>query len=98
MTTYDRGSAVVIEVEFKQHIPFGADAYFDPTVPKVTVTDPTGVEKVAAADLTKSTTGKWYYICQTATGWSAGIYQAKVTATSGSYTDITINAMSFKLI
>ena len=90
MEKYDRGSAIVIEVEFKQHTPFGTDAYFDPTDPKITITDPQSVAKVTDSALTKSSTGKWYYICQTTTSWDVGIYKSKVTATSGTYNDITI--------
>lgn len=95
---FDKGSAVVLEVEFKQYTPFGATAYFDPTSPKVSVIDNTGVFKVTDGVLTKSTVGKYYYVCQTGTSWEKGFYQVKVTATSGAYTDVTMDAMGFKLI
>lgn len=93
----DKGSAIVLEVEFKQHTPFGTDAYFDPTVPKVSVIDKMGVLKVTDADLIKSTVGQYYYVCQTATNWDTGKYQVKVTATSGAYSDVTINTAGFEL-
>lgn len=97
MQTYDKGSAIIIEVEFKKQTPFGSAAYFDPSTAKVTVTDPTGTNKVTDASLTQSTTGKYYYICQTETTWAAGIYSVKVTSTDGSASDVTVDYTGFKL-
>ena len=96
--TFDRGSVLVLQVEFKKQTPFGTLDYFDPTVPKITITDPGGTDKVSAADLTKSTVGKYYYLCQTATTWMPGKYKTKVTATDGSYTDVTVDPEAFELI
>ena len=98
LKTFDRGAVIVIEVEFQQQPPFAAAAYYDPTTPTITVTDPADTAKVNAAALTKSAIGKWYYLCQTATSWSAGDYDVKINATVGSYTDITISPTAFRLI
>ena len=95
---FDRGSSVVLEVEFKQYTPFGTTVYFDPTIPKISVTDEAGTLKVTEATLLKSTVGKYYYVCQTGTDWIEGLYKSKVTATSGAYTDVTIDSVGFKLI
>lgn len=97
MITVDRGSAVLIEVEFKRTAPFGTEDYFDPTTPKITVTDPAGTVKVNAVDLSRQSVGQFYYICQTATNWSTGQYSAVVTATDGTYTDTTTEPRSFYL-
>lgn len=90
MQTHDKGSAIIIEVEFKKQTPFGTAAYFDPTTPKITIKDSTGMAVITDANLTKSAVGKWYYICQTLSTWNAGAYTAVVTATDGTWNDITI--------
>lgn len=94
---YDRGSPILIEVEFKRRTPFGTLDYFDPTTPKITVTDQYGTVRVNAADLTKSATGKWYYICQTGATWSVGPYRSTVTGTDGTYTETDIEPELFEL-
>ena len=95
---YDRGSAIVIEVEFKKQEPFIAALYFDPITPKITITDSLGTNKISDITLTKKTTGKWYYICQTLTSWNIGVYSVKVAASTDTYNDITINLENFELI
>lgn len=67
MTNIDRGSAVLIEVEFKKQTPFGTAVLFDATNPKVTITDSAGTDKVTDAALTRSALGQYYYVCQTST-------------------------------
>ena len=101
METYHAGSAVDLKVEFKEPIsddPFNDDEYTDPTAPTVTVTGPEGTEEVSAGSLVRSDTGMWYYRCQTLTTWALGIYQVKVDATSGAYSDVTINESCFELV
>lgn len=95
---FDRGSAVIQEVEFKEDSAFGTPAYFDPDSPVITVTDPAGTYKVLNAALIKSDTGKWYYLCQTGVDWITGVYSVKVSASNGSYSDVTINRTSFRLV
>ncbi|MBI5238294.1 MAG: hypothetical protein HY887_07730 [Deltaproteobacteria bacterium] len=97
MKALDRGSAVLIEVEFRKQTPFGTAALFDPTAPKVTITDAAGVERVTDAALTRSALGQYYYICQTATGWATGVYAVKVTSSDGGYADVTIGPGEFGL-
>ena len=97
MQSYDRGSAVLVEVEFKKQTPFSSATYFDPATAKVTITDPNGINKVTDADLSKSDTGKWYYICQTVTDWVKGIYGLTATATDGINSDVTKESMGFRL-
>lgn len=99
MNTYNLGSGVTIEVEFKKHTPFvTTDVYFDPDVAKIVVIDPTGSEVLASINLTKSETGKYFHILQTTTIWPVGIYQVKINSedTNGN-TDITINERTFRL-
>jgi hypothetical protein len=98
MESYDRGSAILVEVEFKEPPPFGTYTYFDPTSPLITVTDANKTEKVGGQSLTKSAVGKYYYVIQTQVGWIAGVYEVKVTASSSPYSDVTIAPSSFRLI
>ena len=98
MEKFDRGSAIVIEVEFKRNDAFGTPTLFDPTSPTISIIDIEGTLKVTDAALTKSTTGKWSYICQTLTAWESGIYKSRVKAVSGSYNDVTVDPLSFELI
>jgi hypothetical protein len=97
MEHYDKGSAIVIEVEFKQHTPFGVEAYFDPTSPTVTVTDTEGTDKIDGEALIRSDTGKWYYVCQSLVAWITGIYSVKVVASDGTYGDVTVEPEGFIL-
>jgi hypothetical protein len=101
MEKYHRGSAVDLKVEFKEPIaddPFNEDEYTDPTAPAVTVIDPESTKMLSAISLVRSDTGMWYYRCQTLITWVAGIYQVKVNATSGAYSDVTINESCFELV
>jgi hypothetical protein len=95
---YDKGSPILIESQCKRKIPFGTTELFDPITIKITVTDPGGTVKVNAANMTKSDTAKYYYVCQTATNWTAGYYTVKVESNYSDYTDVTINTKAFKLI
>lgn len=97
MATYDKGTAVLIEVEFQRQTPFGSLAYFDPTSPLITVLQPGGAEIVTDAALTKSDTGKYYYVLQTAETWTSGTYGTEVTGVDGSYTARDVNTAAFKL-
>ena len=89
MESFDRGSTVLVQVEFKRNVPFGDPEYFDPTTPKITIYDAAGLPKVTDADLQKQAVGKYYYICQTAVNWATGIYSGKSTGSDGSYSDVT---------
>lgn len=97
MSTYDRGSPVLIEVDIKKQVPFGALDYFDPVEAKITITDPLGTVKVNANDMIKSETGKYYFICQTDVAWATGNYSGKVAVRDATYNDITINRQAFRL-
>lgn len=97
MVKVDRGSAVLIEVEFKTAVAFGPDEYFDPTTPTVTIKDSINTAKVTTAALTKVSIGRYKYICQTASDWKIGLYSTTVNAISGTYSDITIEPRGFEL-
>jgi hypothetical protein len=98
METFDLGSAVLIEVEFKTNTPFGSETYYDPTTKTISIFDENDNEKVEDAALQQSDTGKFYYICQSATDWDAGVYKVKVDAGNGTYTDVTFKREFFRLI
>jgi len=97
MRTFDRGSAVIIEVEIKKRVPYGELAYSDPDSFEITITDSAGTIKVDGATLIKSVTGKYYYICQTAVNWARGVYIAATTVTEGTNNDVTVNEDLFRL-
>jgi hypothetical protein len=89
MIIYDRGSAVLLEVEFKKRTPFVGDALFDPASSTITITDNLGTVRVSAASLTQSATGQWYYICQSEVTWRTGEYKVVISASDGTNADIT---------
>lgn len=97
----DRGSAILVQVEFKKNDPYGDMAYFDPTnpTPVISIIDPQGNLKVTDAALTKKDAleGRYFYICQTAENWPGGLYRAKAKGGDGTYSDITVNAEIFRL-
>ncbi|HDH51218.1 MAG TPA: hypothetical protein ENH31_00340 [Nitrospirae bacterium] len=98
METFDAGSTIVLEVEFEKYVPYGALQKFDPyNYPDITVTDNLGTDKVDAVALVRSDTGEWSLIVQTETDWLTGVYAVKVTATDGTYNDVTTDLASFKL-
>lgn len=101
MVVKDRGSAILIQVEFKKNDPYGVGDYFDPTVPSpvISVIDPQGNTKVTDAALTKKDAliGRYFYICQTAEDWPIGLYRSKAKGGDGTYGDVTINAETFRL-
>ena len=95
--TFDKGSSVLIEVEFKKQTPFGTSSYFDPTSSSITITDPDGTDVVSAAALTSSGVGQYYYICQTLVTWASGGYKVEVTASDGVNSDVTVDPQGFIL-
>ena len=96
---WDRGSAILEEVEFKKQTPFGTLDLFDPTgTPTITVTDEDGTVVVNAANLVKQDVGQWYYVVQTLETWIVGNYDVKISATDGSYNDITVEPRGFELV
>lgn len=97
MNARDRGSAITIKVEFMRNPPYGTPEYFDPTTPKISITDPAGTLRVNEASLVKDSLGKYYYICQTAVDWPVGRYSAKATGIDGSYSDVTVKSDAFVL-
>lgn len=98
--TFDKGSSVLIEVEFKRNLPFGGSEYYDPPTPLITVQDSNGNDVLGQVNqaLTQSTIGKYYYVAQTAVSWASGFYQVKVTAGDGTHTDITTQPRSFEVL
>lgn len=94
----DRGSPVLVEAEFKKHDPFNSTlVYFDPTTATITITSPDGTKVADTQNLTKSATGKWYYIHQTTINSLKGAYNVSVTATLNANSDVTINPSAFAL-
>lgn len=99
MIAKDRGSAILIQVEFKKQTPYGTLDYFDPAAPKISVMDPSGTPRITEAALTKKDTlvGRYFYICQTGVDWPTGKYSTKSTGGDGTYSDVTVNSETFKL-
>lgn len=98
VSVYDRGSPVMIETEFQKYQAFSGLIYFDPTTPKITVSDPDGTIKVNAIDMTKEDTGKWHHEFQTEEAWATGAYNVKITCSDGTFNDVTIARGIFKLV
>jgi len=91
MATFQIGETVICSIEVKDDV----GAYKDPaTSMKITITDKFSVVKVSSVDMTKDSTGKYHYDCQTA-DYIDGKYNVRYTATDG--TRITMEIDSFTL-
>jgi len=91
MSSFDIGETVICSLEVKDD---NGD-YKDPsTSMKITITDKFNVVKVDSVDMTKDSTGKYHYDCQT-TDYVDGKYDVKYVATDG--TRITIQKEIFNL-
>ena len=89
---YDCGETVICSVEIKDD----AGAYKDPaTSMEITIKDKNQAVKVSAVAMTKDSTGKYHYDCQTA-GYIDGKYQVAYTATD--VARITIQKETFDLV
>lgn len=97
--SYDKGSAIVIDVTFMKYTPHDGYALANPsTSAKITITDSEGNKKVDAQNLNYVSTGKYYYTIQTAADWADGMYECKIDTVDASGTDITIEPEAFYLI
>ena len=89
---YDCGETVICSVEIKDD----AGAYKDPaTSMEITIKDKNQAVKVSAVAMTKDSTGKYHYDCQTA-GYLDGKYMVIYTATD--VARITIQKETFDLV
>lgn len=79
---YKAGTVARIETYIRDR----DDLLADPTTIKLTVTDPSSVVVVSAEDMTKISTGYYYYNWQMAGSEDAGLYDVLIVATSGVYT------------
>ena len=76
------------------------DSLVDPTAATVTIINPDGeTVEVDGAAMTKSATGKYYYLFRTTEDSDTGYYQGevKVTDGAGETAIVTTNQFSFKL-
>lgn len=88
-----RGNPIVFEATVNEYTPFGSLALSDPAVSiKITVTDPNGQTIINAQSMTKSTTGKYYYIYQTTSSSPIGLYAGNVAIDDDAYDGIYISA------
>lgn len=88
---FDIGETVICSVEVKND----AGTLVDPaTSMKITITDKNKAVVVNAVTMTKDSTGKYHYDCQT-TGYIDGKYEVSYKATDG--TRITIERQTFEL-
>jgi uncharacterized protein YfaS (alpha-2-macroglobulin family) len=90
--TFQRAEAVICSITVKDT----SDVLRDPaTSMKIDITGPTGASVVAAAAMTKDSTGTYHYDYVPAAGAAFGIYKIKYTATDG--TRLTIETDTFVL-
>ncbi len=98
MITVDRGAVVTLEATFQKYTPFGDYVLQSPTTtPTVTVTDPSGEEKITTQSLTLKEAGKFYYHLQTEENWLQGTYVSKISAPFSPYNEIKVDNQSFIL-
>jgi len=93
ITRYKRGNCIRLNVTIKD-----ADgALYDPvTSVKVTLTSD-GTDYLSAQDMTKISTGVYYYDWQTDGDDATGIYNMKITSVDSSKTVVTENNCAFEL-
>lgn len=91
MAKFDVGETVIASIEVRND----AGTLVDPaTSMKITIMDKNKAAVVNNVDMTKDSTGKYHYDCQTA-GYIDGKYDVSYKATDG--TRITIERQSFEL-
>lgn len=95
---YDRGTAILIEVEHWTKVPHNPRLLSDPDVLTITVADPVDVIKVNGITMVREATGKWSYIIQTETTWTIGNYKVTINSTVGSVAGVKVREELFKLI
>ena len=92
---HKRGTTVYISVTIRDV----TDALVDPSSIVVSVSEfTTGTLKVTSATMTKISTGKYYYNCQTGDSWTVDWYNVLIVAVSGGYTVKIEDTKSFKLV
>ena len=83
MTKYERGKAIRISVEIKDR----NGTYIDPTTPVIKIANNNGKLVVSSTTLTKTETGKYYYIWDTTETMALGNY---FITTNGTYSGHSI--------
>ena len=87
---YQRGDSAYFKLQHKTYT-FLTDVWAladpDATYPKITITDSAGTAKVAAATMTKVTTGKYDYSYQIATDAETGTWTGYIETSNSTYKD-----------
>jgi hypothetical protein len=105
---YNAGDAFKVKVLFQIPAPgwTGEWVDYDPTSPKVTIYNPSGVAVKENQTLVQDVTvdgstlwvGHYYYYCQSEENWEKGPYRVKGTGQAGTHTALKIEAVAFRLI
>lgn len=83
------GSTVVVELKLYKYTPFGSYALNDDdSQPTIDIWDGGETQRVTAQNMTKSATGKYYYVLNSNTAWVVGHFRVKITATIDSNVEI----------
>lgn len=99
MSDFNRGEVITIEAELQEYTPFDSHALADAdSLPTITVKDESNTEKVTAQSMTKSATGKYYYVVTTLTTWVVGNYQTTIVSIYNSITNTYVKNNAFKLL
>lgn len=97
-STFDRGSAIIIEATLMKTEPFESSTLWDPTSVTISVYDAAGNAKVSGQSMTRKDTGKYYYILQTEEDWDSGYYAVEIEASDASYSDRFYDDVAFELV
>lgn len=81
---FEPGTAVKITTTIKDVL----NVLLDPTSVKITIWKGSATAVVTNADMTKQSTGVYFYVWQTATNTPTGIYSVKTTAVYAGYTSV----------
>lgn len=93
------GNPVLIEATIDKYPPFGTLAADDPEVSvKITITNPVGSVVVNAQSMQKNDTGEYYYIYQTTSASTLGVYKCTIAADGTSYDSVYITDSLFELV
>ena len=93
------GNPVLIEVTIDKYPPFGTLAADDPEVSvKITITNPANSAVVSAVAMQKNDTGEYYYIYQTTSASTLGVYKCTIAADGTSDDSVYITESLFEFM
>jgi uncharacterized protein YfaS (alpha-2-macroglobulin family) len=85
-TTIRAGKAVLLPYTINDAISAGQPLYDPPTLPTITIIDPSGAARVSSASMVRDSTGNYHYVYVTPASGPLGMWRAQVDATDANGT------------